>query len=100
MRRVLDDAARRDATVVMRLFEWNALRTGDVVRVHDPAPPHLNLLRGVVAVVDSRGGAHSVEIRLESGARAVTVRPRRLWVHLAAGDERDACFRCAEALGR
>ncbi len=80
----------------MMRFEWNALRPGDSVLVHDSRTPDLRLTRGTVAIVETnRGSTNSVAVRFENDTRAVTMRPRRMWVHLDEEDAPDYCWRCA-----
>jgi hypothetical protein len=78
---------------MMLLFQWNALRVGDHVLVHDDLDPDLELRDGVVTLVDTRrGGANDVGIRI--GATGAVQRPRRHAVHLTPLDERYSCWRC------
>ena len=83
----------------MLTFEWDALRNGDLVLVHDDADLGGPLLDGVVSIVDSgrRGrGGRDIGVRTSErdGSRRVR-RPARLATHLQA-DGRDAsCWRCA-----
>lgn len=76
-------------------FQWNALRTGDRVLVHDDADPALG--EGVVALVQTHVQAdNDIAIRL-TGTPSRTVRPRRHAVHMAPLDRRFECWRCAAA---
>ena len=47
----------------MLKFDWNALRIGDRVLVHDAESPQLTLLPGIVAVIDARKGAKRAGVR-------------------------------------
>lgn len=77
----------------MLRFEWNSLRTGDQVMVHDDLDPDLALHEGVVTLVETeRRRANDVAIRIEHPGRLV-VRPRRHAVHLLPLDRR-SCWRC------
>ena len=51
----------------MRKYEWNGLRVGDAVLVHDPETTQMALLPGVVAVVDAHKGQNGVGIRTSAG---------------------------------
>jgi hypothetical protein len=78
----------------MLKFQWNALRRGDVVFVHDAGEADLGLRAGVVALIDALPLGHDVGIRLTTGtATGPVVRPGRFAVHLAAADD-DECWRC------
>lgn len=84
---------------VIRLT-WNALRVGQHVLVHDEDDPLMALVPGRVTDVEQAPGSNDVTIRLSpSGRPAKVVRPRRLMVHLDAGDlddddEAERCWRC------
>jgi len=81
-------------------FQWNALRAGDKVLVHDPTSADLTLASGVVTMIDVRKGANSVGIRLapHAGGEAV-LWPSHLSVHLDPRDDTAPCWRC-QARGR
>jgi hypothetical protein len=80
----------------MLTFQWNALRTGGRVLVHDDDAPDLATESGVVAIVRTRrGSTNDVAIRSETTGRIV--RPRRLAVHLLPPDRRFSCWRCDAA---
>lgn len=75
--------------------QWNALKVGDHVVVHDVDGDPMALVPGRVARIDAAAGSNDVVIRLtpERGpARHVT--PSRLAVHLDAGDAAERCWRC------
>jgi hypothetical protein len=75
----------------MLTLEWNALRPGDHVLLHDDRDPKLTLRRGTVAIVQARSGAaNDVVLRVDGRVRQV----RRHAVHLIPFDESD-CWRCA-----
>lgn len=79
---------------MMRL-EWNALRIGDHVLVHDPRDPDARLLPGVVVEVDEVDGSHDLGIRIKADREAaVVVRPKRLVVHVDPRDPNERCWRC------
>ena len=74
----------------MLSFQWNALRVGDRVLVHDDNDPNLTLHSGTVAIVESRKrAANDVAIRVDGRVRRV----RRHGVHLVPFDQ-TGCWRC------
>ena len=81
----------------MLKFQWNALRRGDTVFVHDPSEPDLGLRAGVVTLIDVGQRGPDVGIRLTTGTpNAPVVRPGRFAVHLAAMNDDDDCWRCSD----
>ena len=94
----------------MLLFQWNALRVGDNVDVHDPDDQDMGLVPGVVTMVQTRSGANDLGIRLHRPGVAdanggalpgKVLRPARLTVHLDRTDAARGCWRCDEiALAR
>jgi hypothetical protein len=80
----------------MLKFQWDALRRGDTVFVHDATDAELGLRAGVVTLVDVRPSGHDVGIRFTTGSpTGPVVRPGRFAVHLAAGEDHD-CWRCSD----
>jgi len=84
----------------MLRFQWNALRPGQRVNVHDPADHEMALIPGVVVMTEShfgRRGTNGVAIRV-TGADGTTrvVRPSHLAVHLDPIDPGEPCWRCDE----
>ena len=80
----------------MLTSEWDALRRGDTVFVHDASDADLGLRAGVVSLVDVRPSGHDVGIRLTTGTpNGSVVRHGRFAVHLAAADDHD-CWRCSD----
>jgi hypothetical protein len=80
----------------MLKFQWDGLRRGDTVFVHDARDADLAICAGVVTLVDVRPSGHDVGIRLTTGTPiGPVVRPGRFAVHLAAGDDHD-CWRCRD----
>lgn len=76
----------------MLLFEWNALRVGDRVLVHDDSTLGLDLREATVRLVQTHAGAASdVGIRLDDGEMRY---PRRNAVHMQPLDRRFSCWRC------
>ena len=81
-------------------FQWNALRIGDRVTVHDDLDDEFELREGVVHIVESRTHAvNDVAIRLDNGEIAIQ-HPRRHAVHLLPLDGRPPCWRCAAIAAR
>ena len=79
----------------MLKFQWDALRRGDTVFVHDASDAFLGVRAGVVTLVDVIPSGHDVGIRLTTGTRdGSVVRPGRFAVHLASVD--DDCWRCSD----
>ena len=80
----------------MLKFQWEALRRGDTVFVHDASDADLGLRAGIVTLVDVAPSVHDVGLRLITGTpTGSVVRPGRFAVHLAAGDDHD-CWRCSD----
>ena len=87
----------------MLRFDWNSLRVGDDVVLHDPGDTHLTLVPGVVGMVDSKTrkrGVNRVGIRVGHGPDSQVLWPSHLAVHNnASPDPADPCWRCT-ALGQ
>ena len=81
----------------MLRFEWNALRLGDHVLVHDPRTAQMTLIDGVVVGVDMHEGANGVGIRVgaDRGETAV-LWPSAIAVHRDPRDRSEQCWRCQE----
>lgn len=80
---------------VMLPFQWNALRVGDRVMVHDDLDPDLALHHGVVRIVQTRQSTpNEIGIRLDSPP-SVLLQPWRHAVHLMPMDRGSSCWRCA-----
>lgn len=79
----------------MLLFQWNALRPGDAVEVHDDNDLSGPIEAGRVRIVQTglSTGGNDIAVRLESGR---LVRPRRGAVHTTATGSRD-CWRCHDS---
>lgn len=78
----------------MLKFQWNALRRGDPVLVHDTTDPRFALLHGEVVIVDTVVGAtNDLAVRVPTPTPHV-IRPARLTVHLDPLDSSDLCWRC------
>ena len=78
-------------------LEWNALRRGDNVLVHDPRSQDMALTTGVVALFDTHRHTNNIGIRLPgAGGQGPIVWPSRLAVHPDPRDATEACWRCQE----
>ena len=87
----------------MLKFQWNALRQGNPVLVHDPARADLALVPGTVVMTEThrkRKGADGVGIRvIGDGSDSSTTRvlwPSYLAVHFDPLDPTEPCWRCEE----
>jgi hypothetical protein len=81
----------------MLQFQWNALRRGDHVLVHDAGDADLGLTAGVVTLVDVHPTGHDVSVRLMAGTASTrVVQPGRFAVHLDPVDDDDDCWRCSD----
>jgi hypothetical protein len=79
----------------MLRLEWNSLREGDRVLVHDADDPELRLLAGVVAGVLKTSGPNEVSIKVTSPVGVRVIQPQRLSVHHDPVDFDGQCWRCA-----
>jgi hypothetical protein len=78
-------------------FQWNALRRGDHVLVHDASDSNLALTAGVVTLVDVDPSGHDVGVRLMAGTPTThVVHPGRFAVHLDPVDDDVDCWRCSD----
>jgi hypothetical protein len=91
-RRLAND--NRSAVYMLRL-EWNSLRAGDRVLVHDADDPQLRLVAGVVSAVLQTSGANEVSIRVTTPVGVRVVKPQRLSVHPDPVGFDGQCWRCA-----
>ena len=75
-------------------FQWNALRQGDRVVVHDDLDPAFGLHDATVALVRPHyPGASEIGVRRDDQPTVMS-RPWRHAVHLAVIDPNDTCWRC------
>ncbi|MET0143899.1 MAG: hypothetical protein ABW122_06905 [Ilumatobacteraceae bacterium] len=82
---------------MMLRFQWDALRRGDHILVHDPARPDLGLRPAEVVLVDTRPSGHDVAARYTDGDDSGrVVRPGRFAVHFDPAGQQDDCWRCGE----
>lgn len=98
LRSVRPHPARRETSgIVMLKFQWNALRRGDRVLVHDPRAADLGVRAGIVTLVDAHNSSHDVGIRLNADtATDRVVWPGRFAVHLDPINDADDCWRCKD----
>jgi hypothetical protein len=86
------------ACVMMLRFQWDSLRRGDHVLVHDVRTADLGLRPAVVELVDTGGSHHDVAVRYSDGPDAGRiVRPGRFATHPDPLSDAVDCWRCAEA---
>jgi hypothetical protein len=79
----------------MLRFQWNALRRGDQVIVHDDASAGSPLREGVVEMVQTKADNNDVGVRVTRSATLHPVlRPPRLGVHMFPFDPLEVCWRC------
>ena len=79
----------------MLRLEWNSLRQGDRVLVHDADDSNLRLLAGVVARVRQTSGSNEVSVRVVTPTGVSIIQPQRLTVHHDPVDFDGQCWRCA-----
>jgi hypothetical protein len=81
----------------MQRFQWNSLRVGDKVHVHDVTDKGMRLLDGEVTIVQPKRDTNSLAVRVAlPGGGSGVIRPEWLSVHLHPLDTRDKCWRCDE----
>ncbi len=81
----------------MLRFEWNALRPGDRVQVHDPRTAEMTLTDGIVTGVDTHRRVNGVGIRVGAPhGDAEVLWPSPFVVHLDPRDPTERCWRCEE----
>ena len=84
---------------MMLRFQWDALRRGDHILVHDVRSAELGLRPAVVALVDSSGPRRDVAVRYTDGADVGrVVRPGRFATHPDPFTDDAECWRCAAAV--
>jgi len=78
----------------MFVFQWNSMRVGERVMVHDDLDAGFGLAPGIVKYVETRDHTpNDVTIRVD-GETSQLVRPRRHAVHMLPLDRRFSCWRC------
>lgn len=76
-------------------LQWNSLRVGHHVLVHDDADPAMTLVPGRVTMIQTAPGSNDVTVRISpAGGPKRVVQPRRLAVHLDTGEATERCWRC------
>ena len=79
----------------MNRIQWNTLRVGHHVLVHDETKPGLPLVPGRVTMVHAASGSNDVAIKIPSTrGPSKVVHPPRLAVHLEDLDPEARCWRC------
>ena len=78
----------------MQKFQWNSLRIGDDVLLHDASPNDRSLARGVVVAVDGHTRINGVGIGVVVGTSRQILWPSYLAVHLDPLDPTESCWRC------
>jgi hypothetical protein len=75
--------------------EWNALRVGDHVLVHDDSDEEQPIVPGRVITVEPAPGTNDVGIRISPArGRSKVAHPRRFAVHPEELDPDRHCWRC------
>ena len=83
---------------MMLRFQWDSLRRGDLVLVHDVRTPDLGLRPAVVELVDTGGSRRDVAVRYSDGPDAGrVVRPGRFATHADPLTDTASCWRCTDA---
>ena len=83
----------------MLKFDWNSLRIGDRVLVHDSEGAQLTLRPGVVAMIDARKGAKRAGVRFTGSDEQLGIRwPSYRTMHRDPRASNDQCWRCDEAV--
>jgi hypothetical protein len=84
---------------MMLRFQWDSLRRGDHVLVHDARCADLGLRPAVVTLIDAAGSRRDIAVRYSDGPDAGRViRPGRFAIHTDPVSDVSDCWRCAEAL--
>jgi hypothetical protein len=79
----------------MMKFEWNALRPGDKVLVHDAGAATLALTSGVVTTIDAHKDTNGVGVRVASGeGNSRILWPMSRAVHRDPRTAGEPCWRC------
>lgn len=78
----------------MLVLEWNALRAGDAVLMHDLRHASSALVPGRVVTVDMHRDSNGVGIRVPMAGGPQILWPSRLAVHSDAPFSADACWQC------
>ena len=82
---------------MMLRFQWDSLRRGDHILVHDVHAVDLGLRPAIVELVDSSGPRRDIAARYTDGADAGrVVRPGRFASHPDPLTDEADCWRCAE----
>jgi hypothetical protein len=80
-------------------LQWNSLRVGHHVLVHDDDHA-MKLVPGRVTMIQTAPGSNDLTIRITPpDGPSRSVHPRRLAVHLDTGAAAERCWRCEENNG-
>jgi hypothetical protein len=83
---------------MMLRFQWDSLRRGDHILVHDVRAVDLGLRPAIVELVDSSGPRRDIAARYTDGTDAGRlVRPGRFAIHPDPLTGAPDCWRCVEA---
>jgi hypothetical protein len=83
----------------MLRFDWDVLRVGERVLVHDADNADLALVSGVVAMVNTRRVSNGLGVRVGSTMGGAILWPARLAVHLDPRDPTEPYWRCQAMAG-
>jgi hypothetical protein len=84
---------------MMLRFQWDSLRRGDHILVHDVHAPDLGLRPAVVELVDSSGPRRDIAARYTNGPDVGTVvRPGQFATHPVPLDRDADCWRADERI--
>jgi hypothetical protein len=86
---------------MMLRFQWDSLRRGDHILVHDVGSADLGLRPAIVELLDSTGPRRDIAVRYTDGPDAGrVVRPGRFASHPAPLTDADlaACWRCLDVV--
>ena len=82
--------------MMMLRFQWNALRIGDEVTVHDDSNTASTPVGGTVALVERHASfSHDSDVVIRIPGRRGVIRPRKSAVHLTNGWSAE-CWRCQQ----
>lgn len=82
---------------MMLRFQWDALRRGDHILVHDVDRPDLGLRPAEVVMVDSARRGNDLAVRYTDGVDVGhVVRPGRFASHFDPLSDEAACWRCED----
>lgn len=74
--------------------QWNALKVGDAVHVHDDGTLVPAVVTMVTATKTDDGGSNEVTVRVEDGDECFYLWPSEADVHIDPVDPSDSCAHC------